>query len=86
MVYYLWLEQMIKNSATSQFFMMTSSSPHLNGEYASFGGIISGFSILDQLENIQTNYSDSPLNKVIIESIEVDLKNYDASPVIYFSR
>lgn len=75
-----------KNSATSQFFMMTSTSPHLDGAYASFGGIISGFSVLNQLERLNTNYNDEPLSKVVIESIEVDLKKYEPSPVIYYNK
>jgi len=75
-----------KNSATSQFFMMTSTSPHLDGAYASFGGIISGFTILNQIESLSTNSNDAPLTKVVIESIEVDLKNYEPSPVIYYSK
>lgn len=66
----------VKDSATSQFFVMHQTSPHLDGQYASFGGLIRGFDVLDKIAAVETNLSDEPLSPVIIESITVNLKGY----------
>lgn len=62
------------NSAGSQFFIMTSHSPHLDGDYAAFGRVISGMDIIEQIKSIPTNSNDQPLTPVVIESIRVDTK------------
>lgn len=74
------------NSAGSQFFITSADASYLDGEYAAFGKVIDGLSILDSLSKVPTNSNDMPLNTVIIESIRVDTKgiNY-ASPLGYFS-
>lgn len=74
---------MVPDSATSQFFIVHKTSPHLNGNYASFGGLISGFDVLDQIANLQTDYNDRPLTNVVIESVTVELNGYEPSAVIY---
>lgn len=69
----------VKDSATSQFFIMHQVSPHLDGQYASFGGLISGFDVLDKIATIETNRADAPLSPVIIESITIELNGYQKS-------
>ena len=64
------------NSATSQFFIVHKSSPYLNGAYAAFGGLISGFDVLDKIAEVKTDFTDTPLEDVIIKSIKVDLRGY----------
>ncbi|VEU82083.1 peptidylprolyl isomerase [Acholeplasma hippikon] len=71
------------NSQTSQFFIMHVNYPFLDGDYASFGGLISGFDVLDAIANMKTNFNDQPLEAVMIESITVNLKNYEVKEVIY---
>lgn len=66
----------IKNSATSQFFIVHKNTFSLDGNYASFGGLISGFDILDDLAKVKTNLSEAPIEDIIIESITVDLNTY----------
>lgn len=39
------------NSASSQFFIVHEDSPHLNGDYAAFGHVISGMEIVDEICN-----------------------------------
>lgn len=73
-----------KNSATSQFFIMHVNYPFLDGEYASFGGLISGFDVLDKIASVQTNYYDAPLSTIIIESITINLRGYEPKEVVYF--
>ena len=63
-----------KNSAGSQFFIMTKDTPSLDGQYASFGKLISGMDIIHQIENVETGSGDKPVKDVIIESIKVDTK------------
>ena len=37
------------NSASSQFFIMHADAPHLNGQYAAFGRVISGIEVVDAI-------------------------------------
>ena len=66
-----------KNSAGSQFFIVTKDASHLDGQYASFGKIINGMDIVHDIENVQTGANNKPINDVIIESIKVDTKGVD---------
>lgn len=59
------------NSAGSQFFIMHKNAPHLDGAYASFGKVIKGMEIVDQIANQKTGPSDRPVAPVIITSIVV---------------
>ena len=38
------------NSADSQFFMMTGTSPHLDGKYTGFGKVVSGEKLLEKIK------------------------------------
>ena len=49
-----------KNSASSQFFIMHKNAPHLDGDYAAFGKVVSGIEVVDEIANIPTDYSDRP--------------------------
>lgn len=71
------------NSATSQFFIMHKKSPHLDKSYASFGGLISGFNVLDLIATTPTNYNDAPLTKVVIENITIELNGYEPGIIEY---
>ncbi|MBO4459979.1 MAG: peptidylprolyl isomerase [Clostridiales bacterium] len=37
------------NSASSQFFIVHEDSPHLNGDYAAFGHVVSGMDVVDKI-------------------------------------
>ncbi len=59
------------NSAGSQFFIMHQDAPHLDGQYAAFGKVISGMEIVDQIANAKTDYNDKPIENITIEKILV---------------
>ena len=63
---------MMPNSAGSQFFIMTSDSPHLDGAYAAFGKVLSGMEYADKIVSVRRDYSDKPLEPQKIRSIRVD--------------
>ena len=48
------------DSAGSQFFIMHETSPHLDGQYAGFGKVVSGIEVVDEIASIPTDYSDRP--------------------------
>lgn len=59
------------NSASSQFFIMHEDAPHLDGQYAAFGEVISGMDVVDEIANVQTDYRDKPLTDQRIKTIEI---------------
>ena len=71
---------MMPNSAGSQFFIMHEDSPHLDGQYASFGKVIEGMEVVDEIANTETDYSDRPLKqqKIVKAEIETFGKEYPA--------
>lgn len=68
---------MMPNSAGSQFFIMHNDSPHLDGQYASFGKIIEGIEIIDEIASCQTDYNDRPLQPQIMKTVSVECFEQD---------
>lgn len=67
----------VRNSATSQFFIVHKTSPHLDEEYAAFGVLYSEyFDVLDTIATVSTDSSDKPLEDIIITSASVELNGY----------
>ena len=65
------------NSAGSQFFIMTSDSPHLDGQYAAFGKVLSGMAHAEKIVNTPRDGRDKPLEAQRIASIRVDTLGVD---------
>lgn len=64
------------DTATSQFFIVsgTQSSANvanLDGKYAAFGKLTSGYDVLAQLEAVATDSNDKPLEDITIKYIRV---------------
>ncbi|MCU1245177.1 MAG: ppiB 1 [Acidobacteria bacterium] len=59
------------NSASSQFFIVTSDSLFLDGAYTVFGQVTKGMDVADKIVNAPKGASDRPNNPVAIESIKV---------------
>lgn len=60
------------NSAGSQFFIMHADAPHLDGQYAAFGKMISGFDVLDEIASVACDYSDRPFEEQKIKNIIIE--------------
>lgn len=76
------------NSASSQFFIMTTNEhTNLSGYYAGFGKVIEGMEVIKEIENVECKVADSentenentaskevstPVNDVIITSVSVE--------------
>lgn len=59
------------NSAGSQFFIMHQDAPYLDGQYASFGKVIDGIEVVDEIAKVRTDFSDKPIEPQVIKSITI---------------
>ena len=68
------------DSAGSQFFIMHKDAPHLDGQYAAFGKVISGIETVDAIANVARDYQDKPYEDQVMESVSVETfgESYDA--------
>ena len=69
---------MMPDSAGSQFFIMTSDSPHLDGAYAAFGKVLEGMEVADRIVAVKRDYRDKPLmdQKIATIRVETDGQEY----------
>ena len=63
---------MMPDSAGSQFFIMTSNSPHLDGQYAAFGKVLEGMDVADAIVSVKRDRMDRPLEPQTMKSIRVE--------------
>ena len=66
------------NSAGSQFFIMVADAPHLNGQYASFGKVLEGMEVAEEIVKQPTDRMDRPYDDQIMETVTVELNGYKA--------
>jgi len=59
------------NSASSQFFIMVAKSPHLDGQYASFGRVIEGMEEVDRIVSVKKDHRDKPLEDQKMKKVRV---------------
>ena len=57
------------NSASSQFFIMHKDYPSLNGKYASFGYVVYGMDVVDDIAEVRTDSNDKPVIDVVMTSV-----------------
>jgi peptidyl-prolyl cis-trans isomerase B (cyclophilin B) len=65
------------DSAGSQFFIMVAKSPHLDGDYASFGKVLTGMEEVDRIVAVDRDYQDRPqddqrMKKVTVKTFGAD--------------
>ena len=63
---------MMPDSAGSQFFIMTSDSPHLDGQYAAFGKVLEGMDVAEDVVKTQRDASDRPYEPQVMASVRVE--------------
>ncbi len=69
------------DSAGSQFFIVHKNASFLDGNYASFGKVIEGMDVLDEIATTPT-VLDRPVDDVVIKTITINLKEYKTSDII----
>ena len=63
---------MAPDTAGSQFFIVVEDSPHLDGQYAAFGKIISGMETADEIVSTPRDWKDRPRAQQKMVSVTVD--------------
>ena len=63
---------MMPNSAGSQFFIMHQKSPHLDGQYASFGRVLEGMDVVDAIANTRRGFQDKPVTPQVMKKVTVE--------------
>ncbi len=61
------------DSASSQFFIVlenNQTTQALDGEYAAFGRVIAGMSVVDEIASVVTDRNDKPLKDIKIKNME----------------
>lgn len=60
----------VKDSASSQFFIVLKDNTSLDGQYAAFGRVIAGLDVVDKIGSVVTDSSDKPIKDVKIKRAE----------------
>ncbi|MBQ5782981.1 MAG: peptidylprolyl isomerase [Oscillospiraceae bacterium] len=59
------------NSAGSQFFIMHEAAPHLDGNYAAFGKVVSGMDVVNEIAETATDWYDRPYEDQVMVKVEI---------------
>ena len=59
------------DSATTSFFLMLGTAPHLDGQYSPFGKVIEGLDVLDAFEKLEVN-GEAPVTRIELISASID--------------
>lgn len=71
------------DSAGSQFFIMVADSPHLDGQYASFGKVIEGMDVVDEIVSVDRDIGngDKPYEDQVIEKMTVEFNGFEPGEI-----
>lgn len=64
--------QQSKDSAGSQFFIMVTTYPSLDKDYAAFGKVISGMETVDKIVNSTRDKNDKPNQNQVMKNVTID--------------
>lgn len=70
------------NSAGSQFFLMTETSPHLDGQYAGFGKVLSGMEEVQRIVNVPRDFHDKPKEPQTMKTVTVETYGVEYPEVV----
>ena len=59
------------DSAGSQFFIMHQDAPHLDGQYAAFGKVVSGMDVVDEIAVTATDFNDKPKTPQVMKRVYI---------------
>ncbi|KAL2878639.1 cyclophilin peptidyl-prolyl cis-trans isomerase Cyp8 [Colletotrichum sp. CLE4] len=62
-----------KNTNSSQFFVIYRPTKHLDNKHTVFGKVVGGLDVLSKMEDVPTDGSDRPLNKIVMKDVVVYL-------------
>ncbi|MDE8340317.1 peptidylprolyl isomerase [Erysipelothrix rhusiopathiae] len=64
------------DTAGSQFFIVTTDAPHLDGSYAAFGNVVEGMDTVDRIVSVDTNQDNRPVDgkEQVMKRVTVDTK------------
>ena len=65
------------DTAGSQFFILVKDDEDLQGEYAAFGKVFYGMSVVEKLSKVDVDSNDKPRTDQVIESIRVETYGVD---------
>lgn len=60
----------VKDSASSQFFIMLKDNTSLDGQYAAFGRVIAGMDTVDNIGRVLTDANDKPIKDIKMKRAE----------------
>jgi peptidyl-prolyl cis-trans isomerase B (cyclophilin B) len=61
---------------------MVEDAPHLDGQYAAFGKVVSGIEEADKIVNVDRDYQDKPYEPQIIKKVTVDTFGVEYDEVV----